>query len=271
MSTFEKFVGFLQTKMDTPKSFGTFHLIFLAFIVLSAIFFVWCFRNASDKTIRILFFVFWIVLVVLEIYKQFIFSITAENGIVSWDYQWHAFPFQFCSTPLYALPFIIFLKNGRMRNAFMAFFASFSFFAGLAVVIYPNDVFTSMAGINYQTMIHHGSQVVLGALIVAYNRRKMSKRYFVGSLIVFYFFAGIAMIINEVVHNHFVATGSSEQINMFFISPYYDCTLPVLSIIHDKVPYPAFLCVYLIGFALVSGIIFTLEKLILRVFCGKQK
>ena len=157
-----------------------------------------------------------------------------------------------------------------MRNAFMAFFASFSFFAGLAVMIYPNDVFTSMAGINFQTMIHHGTMVALGILVVAYNRNKMSKRYFVGSLIVFYFFAGVAMILNETIHNHLVAIGSTESINMFYISPYYPCTLPVLSDIYSKVPYPAFLCIYLLGFALISGVIFTLEKLIVRIFVKKK-
>ena len=270
MSSFEKFVGFLQTKIDTPPSYGTLHIAFLVLTLVAAVFFVWRFHNASDKNIRILFFVFWIVLVILELYKQFVFSININDGIITWDYEWHAFPFQFCSSPLYAMPFIIFLKSGRMRNAFMAFFASFSFFAGLAVMLYPNDVFTSMIGVNFQTMIHHGTMVVLGIVIVAYNRRKMNKRYFAGSLIVFYFFAGVAMIINEVVHNHFVAIGSSEQINMFFISPHYDCTLPVLSTIHDKVPYPAFLCIYLIGFALVAAIIFSLEKLILRIFYRKQ-
>ena len=153
----------------------------------------------------------------------------------------------------------------------MAFFASFSFFAGLIVMIIPNDVFTSMAGVNFQTMIHHGTMVVLGILIAAYNRRKMNKRYFVGSLIVFCFFAGVAMIINEVVHKNFIIPGSNEAINMFYISPYYPCTLPVLSDIYAKVPYPAFLCIYLLGFTAISGIIFTLEKLVIRIFCGKQK
>ena len=169
------------------------------------------------------------------------------------------------------MPFIIFLKDGKIRNAFISFFATFSFFAGFAVMLYPNDVFINMIGINLQTMIHHGTQVALGVLLVAHNRKRMNKRYFVGSLVVFYIFAAIAMILNEIVHNHLVQIGANDAFNMFYISPYHDCTLPVLANIYKMVPYPVFLIIYLIGFAVVSLIIFGLEKLFVRIICGKNK
>lgn len=138
-------------------------------------------------------------------------------------------------------------------------------------MLYPNDVFINMIGINLQTMIHHGTQVALGVLLVAHNRKRMNKRYFVGSLVVFYIFAAIAMILNEIVHNHLVQIGANDAFNMFYISPYHDCTLPVLANIYKMVPYPVFLIIYLIGFAVVSLIIFGLEKLFVRIICGKNK
>jgi hypothetical protein len=47
---------------------------------------------------------------------------------------------------------------------------------------------------------------------------------------------------------------------MFYISPHYACTLPVLSIIYDKAPYAVFLITYLLGFSFISALFFGIEK-----------
>ena len=56
----------------------------------------------------------------------------------------------------------IFNKEGCVKDSAMAFMMTFSLFGGLVVMAYPNDVFIETIGINLQTMIHHGLQVVLG-------------------------------------------------------------------------------------------------------------
>jgi hypothetical protein len=56
---------------------------------------------------------------------------------------------------------------------------------------------------------------------------------------------------------------------MFFVSPYFDCTLPVLSAIYPKVPYIAFLLIYNIGFAIVSLIVYSIQKLIIKLSIKK--
>ena len=43
--------------------------------------------------------------------KEIEYSSYFENNKLLWDYPWYIFPFQLCSTPLYVLPFVIFLKN----------------------------------------------------------------------------------------------------------------------------------------------------------------
>ena len=261
MNLFEKFLHILEFEVPSPSAYGIFHIVCLILTVAASAFLVWRFRDASDKTVRRLLLGVWVVLVVLEVYKQLVYAMDVENGVATWDYAWYAFPFQFCSTPLYALPFIIFLKDGWVRRAFMAYFATFSLFAGLAVMIYPGDVFvTSLLGIDLQTMIHHGSQVVLGIFLVAYNRRRLNLRYFAESLLVFCAFAAVAMILNVGVHHYLVSNGMDDTFNMFFISPYHPCTLPILSDIYEKVPYAVFLVIYLLGFSLVSALVFGIEK-----------
>ena len=56
---------------------------------------------------------------------------------------------------------------------------------------------------------------------------------------------------------------TGETFNMFYISPFYPCTLPVLNIIYEKTPYIVFLLCYILGF-LLAGYIFTLIPILIN-------
>ncbi len=270
MSPFEKFIRILQASMKTPQSYGLWHVVCLLLTAGLAVFLILRFRDAEDKTVRRILFAAWLVMALLEIYKQLVFSMKVSDGVASWDYQWYAFPFQFCSTPLYALPLLVFMKEGRARDAVMTFFSGFSLFAGLAVMFYPGDVFIDMIGINVQTMVHHGLQVALGLFLAAYNRRRLNKKSFLGSLVVFYIFVAAAMVMNAAVYRMFAVKGIDETFNMFYISPHYDCTLPLLSEVYRAVPYAVFLLIYLVGFSLLSFGIYGAERGILSLAVRKK-
>ena len=266
MSKFEEFlVSFLERKVEPPVTFGSYHFICLLLTVLLTVFLVWRFRNTSDKTIRILLFAVWCTVVTLEILKQIEGAFYVENGVPTWQYLWHYFPLQFCSTIHYTLPFIVFLPDGFIRRTFIAFFTSFSFFAGLVVMIYPGDVYCGTLFINLQTMIHHGLMFAVGILMVAYNRKHMNKRYFAGSLVIFYTMAIIALVLNETLYEHYI--------NLFFISRHYDCTLPLLSNIYKAVPYGWYFVIYFLGFTLVAFLVYLAEKGVLALIqkCNRQK
>ena len=141
----------------------------------------------------------------------------------------------------------------------MAFFEGFSVFAGLVVMLYPNNVFSSLIGINLQTMIHHGAMVAVGIFMVAYDRHQ-NKRSFFGGLTVFYVFSAAALILNEVIYTAVIAKGAIVEFNMFYISRHFPCTLPILSEIFRQVNYPTFLLIYLIGFTAVSTLVFGIER-----------
>ena len=265
MSTLNRIMQILETHMTTPKPYEWFHLLCLALTVIGTVFLILRFRNTSDKTVRRMLLAVWIVLVVLELYKQFVGAYDdVVYGFPVWSYYWPWFPFQFCSTPLYSLPFIIFLPDSRWRRAFSTFFASVSLFAGLVVMLYPNNVFCSLIGINVQTMIHHGAMVAVGIFMVAYDRR-MDKRSFAGSLAVFYAFAAVAFLLNEVICTTVLPKGPDTEFNMFYISRHYPCTLPILSDIFNKVDYPVFLLIYLVGLTAVSALFYGIEKGILAL------
>lgn len=262
MNAFEKVLYFLEAEMERPTNYGWFHLMFVGIVIISTIFLCLRFKDCDDKVFRRIALISWIIIVLLEIYKQVIYTFEYDGAVVTWDYQWYAFPYQLCSTPLYVLPFVAFLKDSKFRDAFVAYMAFFSLFGGLAVFFYPNDVFISTIGINIQTMIHHGSQVVLGIFFIVHSRHKLNIKFYLKSIPVFAALVAIAIIMNECGFGILTSKGMDDSFNMFYISRHFDCTLPILSEVYKAVPYLAFSLIYILGFAIISVIIYSVGMLI---------
>lgn len=277
MNLIEKIIYGMKWKMTTPTNFSWFHIMFIVIMLALTLYLTIFQRKCSDKRLRIVCLIAWVICVLLEIYKQldFSFSYNPETGIKDWDFSWYSFPFQFCSSPLYILPFIVFLPEGKVRDAFISYSMTFVLFAGVAVFCYPNDVFISRVMINIQTMVHHGLQIVIGVFLMVHEQKKINLKYFVGGIIVFAGMSLIAILMNVIMYHAVPAINNGETFNMFYISPYFPSTLPILSIIYPKVPYAIFLIIYLIGFsiaALVMDLIYMLVKFIMRkVSESKQK
>ncbi len=269
-SGFEKLLYALGAKMAKPALFGTWHIVSIVLTVALTVFLVAKFKDCNDITLRRILLVMWLIMLFFEVYKQLHFSFRVESydwgEYIHWQYDFWVFPFQFCSTPIYLLPILVFVKEGKFRNAISAYMVTFSLLAGLIVMIYPGDVFSATTSINIQTMVHHGFQLAIGIFLAAHNRHKLSKRFFAWSVAVFTALSAIALILNIVMHH----VKPDEGFNMFYINPYQPCTLPVLSAIFPLVPYPVYLLIYVIGFTLVSAIIYAIEKGIVAI-CSKIK
>ncbi len=257
MNFFEKIIHFLDFKIaEAPKDYGWFHLMFIGILILSTVLICVFFKNANDKTFRRIVLILWLIMVVFEIYKQLVYSFELRDGLPTWDYQWYAFPYQFCSTPMYLLPFVIFMKDCRVRDAIISYMMTFSFFGGFVCYVYPNGIFSTTLGINFQTMTHHGIQVLLGVFFAVYLRKRLSHRYFLKGLPVFAVTVALALILNECVYAGLTSIGNTENFNMFYISRHFNCPLAVLGDIYPKVPYPAFVLIYILGFSLIAAIVY---------------
>lgn len=255
-----KLINWSNTTMIKPTNYGWFHLMFVGIVIVCSILMCVFFRNVSARGVRVICFVFWIIIALFEVYKQLNFTYSVSDGKIVSDYLWYAFPYQLCSTPLYVLPFVVFLPDGRLRDAVTAYMIAFSIFGGICVYIFPGDVFTENISINIQTMVHHGIQIVSGVYLASRYRQKLTFKYYLKGAAVFVLLLGLAMLLNEVVHNWLVNGGQNDAFNMFYISPYFDCTLPVLSLIYPKVPYAVFVAIYAFGFIAASAIIFYAAK-----------
>ena len=267
METIMKILEFLNFKCERPEVFGSFHLIGVACVVVATVLLVWLLKNASGKGLRVLMLFIWLILVLGELVREGLTIYgTALVEMTDFTYQWYMFPYQLCSSPLYLLPLVVILPDGRVRNAIMTFLGTFSLIGGLSVVIYPPEVLCGTTIINYQAFAHHGFQVFIGILcMVRLRERGLGFTRYLSSVAVFAVMTGIAMILNVVIHNHIVESGIDDMINLFYISPYYNCAIPILSDIQRIVPYPVFVGIYILGFSVAALLVFYIQKLIISL------
>ena len=259
MNWFEKVVVFLQSNMQTPNPYSWFHLLSLGLLIVAIVVVCKKCKNCSDKTFRRVLLTISLVMIGFELYKQLVWSYNAETDV--WKYNWYFFPWQFCSVPMFVALVVAVAKESKFRDVLISFLATFNLFAGLVVMLYPGDVFQNMIGINIQTMVHHGAQVLIGVFMYVSGRVKMQHKTVLKGAVVFAVCATVALCYN--IAFHFI--DPSVGANMFFIGPYVPCPTPVLSLFWGIVPYPVFLLIYLAGFTLAAYIILLVAMLIKHV------
>ena len=259
MNIFEQIIYGLSAKMETPQGYGAFHLISFGIIIALTAVVCLTLGKASQKAEKILLMTVWAVLILWEAYRQLVYAAHFEETVY-WDYQWESFPFQFCSSPLFLLPLAALPKNEKLRDAVRMFLASFSLFAGLAVMFYPNGAFSSTIGVSVQTMLHHGSMIILGVYLGGRLLRegKMTIKRFLQADVMF-----AVMVVLALIMNLLSPLVTDETFNMFYIGPNFPCSLVILDAIYLNVPYVLFLMIYMLGFSAMAFLVFS-GQLVLR-------
>ena len=260
MEFWKGLLAFCEAEMGETSSYGWFHFLCVGLAIAFTVFMCICFRDSSDKTLRRISLIIFVVLVLFDIYKQITYDwvdFDAEVGAFVWDYDWKSFPFQLCSTPHYVLPFIIWCKDGKLRDACIAYMTFFSLIGGAAVLVYPESCLTVYVGVNIQTMLHHSMQVALGVFYAVHQRRKYHDvRYYVRASYVFFTLLSIALLLNVIVNETFIAKGMDEEFNMFYISHYHASNIPVFNDMFGSVPYPLYLGTYIVALLLGGFLIY---------------
>lgn len=244
--------------MEEPEVISWFHFIALIPIIALAILIPLLFRNAEEKIYKRILFIFWVVLIVLEIFKQLIKSFHYGDPSY-WEYSVRDFPFSICSMVYYFIPIVLFVKRERhpkIVDAATGYLCLISLVAGIAVCVYTKMVTSTLIYINIQTFIHHGSQVVLGVFVYVWNRKNITIKTVYRSLIAFAITAVIAILINVAFYPRFI--------NMFFINPTRITNLPIGNIVQEKAGYPVYLLAFLSVIALMTFLTYFVETSIYR-------
>ena len=267
MNFFERLLLFLQGTMNTPKAFGYFHIICIILTIVSIIF---LYQKRSEKNLKIVLLVYGIIAILLETIKQLIWSFNYDNitGLVTWDYQWYAFPFQLCTTPIYVSLLCAFMKDNKVRKSLLSYMAYFTILGSIATIIMPDSCFTSDILVNIHTMWLHCGSLVVSVYLLLTNKVEINITNLKRSINVFLIFIGLALCLNIIIYNTGILNG--ETFNMFYISPYFESTLPVFNTIYIYVPYLVFLITYIVALTLGAFIIYGISKLINYIIKRKK-
>ncbi len=260
----------LSTTGEIPTPFGTLHVVSLILMSVALVAFAIIFCRASDKSIRRICFVFWLVFITIEFGKQFGAATTISDGKLIFDYSLGALPLHICSSPFYVLPIFFLAKKDFTKRVSATFMCTFSLVGGLAVMAFPDSVFGEQIYTNTQSMIHHSLQIVAGVCLGLRYGKRFDKDSFVGAVAIFLNLAAVALAANLIAHDYFVKNGISSELNMFFISPYVRFVPPVLSGLGiEDMPYLAYLFSFLAIFIFIAFILSLAFKLISRVLIKK--
>ena len=264
MEFLQTLLRLMDLQMETPQLFGWFHIVSLTATVMITV--ALCYRHKKDSPNRVRTVVFGtaVLVALAEIYKQINYSFSYTDGI-AFDFQWYAFPFQFCSTPMYAGLLAGVLPKGKLQEALYAYLATFAVFAGVCVMIYPGDVFVGTIGINVQTVICHGSMICVGVYLLYTGTVKLEHRTIMKAMAVFACTVSMAILFNEIAY--WAGLLDREVFNMFFISRHCAPSLPVYSLVQAVVPYPWCLLIYIVGFTLASYLVL-LSAICVRKLCS---
>lgn len=267
MSVWGEIITWLQSPMPKPQPYGAYHLLTTAAAILVGVLLCVWFKQGTEKQVRRILLVTVILTVLGEVYKQLIYTYSFDGSVVTADFQWYAFPFQFCSTPMY-VGLLALLTRGKLHRACCDYLGSFAVFAGAAVLAYPVDIYIDWIGINIQTMICHGSMVAVGIYLLYTGYVRCRYKTLLRASAVFGVMVVIAAVMNEIAYR----TGllEIEDFNMFFISPYCEPSLPVYSLVQAVVPFPWCLFIYILGFMAAAGMVLLLAW-IPRELIGKLK
>ena len=260
----DEFLHFLQGEMPVPGIFSWFHFVMLIPIIGLTIFISLYFKNTEEKVYKRILLIFWIILLVLELFKQLIKSF--HYGSPSyWEYSVRDFPFSICSMIYYFIPIILFVdkeKHPKIVDTAVGYLCLISLSMGIVVCIYTDMIMTNLVFINVQSLIHHGTQVILGVFVYVYNRKIISIKTVFRTLIAFLITAGIAIIINVCFYPHFI--------NMFFINPTRITNLPIGNIVQEKAGYAVYLILFLHLIGLVAYLTYLVETSIYKLVVKKK-
>lgn len=252
----ETLLHILDWPMEQPTMYGWYHLLWL--VIPFAVAWLLCrhYKRVRQPEIQVRRVVFYTAALVasFEVLKQINFDLVWEDDDLQWDMQWYAFPFQFCSTPMYAGLLTGVFRKGRIHNSLCAYLATYAVFGGLCVMLYPVTVFTGTLIINVQTMVCHASMLTIGIYLFYTGHVKMEHKTILKAMPVFGAFVAIAMLLNEAAYRSGLLAAGHE-FNMFFISPYCEPSLPVYSLVQVAVTYPWCLILYVLVFSLAAYVV----------------
>lgn len=234
--------------MERPEAWGTFHTLFFAIGIPTAIILAYFLRKLSKNAERRFFFGIGIALILSEIFKQLAY--TAIEGA----YRFDLIPFQLCSIPMYLCVIIALIPDGKISGAMRTFIATFGLMGGLASYISPGTMCRDWLELTLHSFLWHLCLIFLGFYVFFSRNTEFKKRDFLRTEILYLSLCCIAFAINIICINT-----SGVDVNMFYIGP-KPSTLPLCRDITARFGVAVNSMIYMTSLSLCSFLIFITEK-----------
>ena len=240
----KEFFEMTAITMQTPKSYGLFHLSFVFIGLAVSILGAYLLRNTNEKHNKIVLGCVGGFLLITEIYKQLFYYYVIGNS----SYQWWIFPFQLCSVPMYTCLILLFVKNDKFKNIIYDFTFTINMSGGLISFCEPSGLNHPYLTLTLHAYIWHMSLIFLGLYLYSSKRACLNIKGYRNAVITLGVFCVIAQIIN--------ITLRKPGLNMFYISPFVQSPILVFSSIYAKFGWFVNMIVYLFAICLGSAIIY---------------
>lgn len=239
MNAMEKILCGLQYEIPRPGSYGPFHIGCLLIAMVLLLFLMRRKEKDHEKALKTILCVYGFGALILEALKQVIWSFQYDplSNTVAWDYQWYAFPFQLCTTPIFISIICLFLNKSSWRDSLLSYLAFVTILGSIATAVYPESCFVKTLLVDIHTMYLHLGSLIVSIYIIAREIKITFKNYLSGYA-VFILFVVLAEALNIAAYKSGAIGG--ETFNMFFISPYFTSSLPVFNTIQTRLPFFCF-------------------------------
>ncbi len=255
--------------MPVPAAWGWFHILCLTLSALPVAYFIRARRKGVTIVPKRVFAWYGFLTLLFELTKQLMWSVRETDGMISWEYSWYSAPFQFCTMPLYICLALCFLKRGKLSAYLYSFLAFYSVISMTLVMLFPGNVFSGSVIINIHTMLLHGGGLVVAMFVIVNRLTELTVKSVLRGAAVFLCLTVSVLALNIIVECSGINHGA--EFNMFYISPYYPCRLPVFSRVWELVPYPLFLLSYIFSVCFGSFLVFGMIKAITKLRISLRK
>lgn len=251
MNAFVKLLEIMKQSGEKPPLFGAFHIMSL--IIITAVTIILCkkMKSPTEESVRRFLLAVSLAALFLEVYKQIVYSFDIVNGRAIFSYKWHVFPWQFCSTPMFAGLAAALIKNRVIHRMLVCYLATYGLAAGVLISLFPASAFSSIFGINIQTMFCHGSMVTVGVFLLRCGYVKREARNLYLAFFPFVLGVAVALLLNRAAYLRGIPEG--QVFNMYFISPYFKDDIPILEPLKRLLPPFLFQSAYLLIFTLLAS------------------
>ncbi len=235
-----------------PEMFGTFHICALLICVIFNFFVYHYFKDKEESFQLKSIHYCGLFMMVMEIVKQiFCYHYVFEDRINLWFFSW-----QLCSTAMYCAFAITYVKRS-VQNTLLLYLATYCLFGAIMALIIPSDMLRIEIFLTCYSFLYHYLMIAI-AIVSFFIIRKREKISFYNAAILFMIMAGIGQIINIV--SHMIFNDIHVEPNMFYITPYYPTTQPILNVIAERFGIFFEIIVYLALISLSSYLIYRLIR-----------